>query len=157
MRPRLAGYTLTEMLVVIAIIGLISAVVIPQTIGQLGRAQSRAAKLQAQNVAAAWSCSPATTAASPRRGGAAGAGHPPGGMETWTGPYIRSADQLKDPWGQPYVYRSEGAASPSAPWARTARKGARRGSGRLRPLLRPCRDLPMRLVPLAAAASPPWR
>ena len=47
------GYTLTEMLVVVAIIGLISAVVIPQTIGQLGKAQNRTAK-QVRLRVAAW-------------------------------------------------------------------------------------------------------
>ena len=52
-KSRWRGYTLTEMLVVIAIIGVIAAVVIPQTIGQLGKAQSRAAKLQVQSLAAA--------------------------------------------------------------------------------------------------------
>ena len=41
-----AGYTLTEMLVVIAVIGLIAAVVTPGVAGQLGRAKVKAATLQ---------------------------------------------------------------------------------------------------------------
>lgn len=107
---RLRGYTLTEMLVVIAIIGLISAVVIPQTIGQLGKAQSRAAKLQAQSLSAAVEVFSGDN------------GHPPtteeglqalmvrpASAENWNGPYIHSKDQLKDPWGHPYRYAANGS------------------------------------------------
>jgi general secretion pathway protein G len=102
---RLRGYTLTEMLVVIAIIGLIAAVVIPETIGQLGKAQSRAAKLQLQSVAAALELFQGDNGRYPT----AQEGLPalltrPQGLENWNGPYLHSKDQLSDPWGHPYRY-----------------------------------------------------
>ena len=40
------GHTLTEMLVVIAIIALIAAVLTPQLLGQLSRARAKTAQLQ---------------------------------------------------------------------------------------------------------------
>src|SRR5271170_1887609 len=108
-KSRLAGYTLTEMLVVIAIIGLIAAVVIPQTIGQLGKAQSRAAKLQVQSLAAALELFQGDNGRFPtaQEGLPALLARPPG-LDNWNGPYIHSKDQLKDPWGHPYRYAVNG-------------------------------------------------
>ena len=107
---RFPGYTLTEMLVVIAIIGLISAVVIPQTIGQLGKAQSRTAKLQAESLAAAVELFSGDNKRLPTKDeGLAALVTRPEGLDTWTGPYIRTKDQLRDPWGRPYVYNPTGS------------------------------------------------
>ncbi len=107
----LGGYTLTEMLVVIAIIGLIAAVVIPQTIGQLGKAQSRAAKLQVQSIAAALELFQGDNGRypSPQEGLQALLVRP-AGLDNWNGPYLHSKDQLKDPWGHPYRYAVNGEA-----------------------------------------------
>jgi general secretion pathway protein G len=108
-KSRLAGYTLTEMLVVIAIIGLIAAVVIPQTIGQLGKAQSRAAKLQVQSIAAALELFQGDNGRypSPQEGLGALLTRPPE-LDNWNGPYLHSNAQLKDPWGHPYRYAVDG-------------------------------------------------
>ena len=32
----------------------------------------------------------------------------PAGAERWNGPYVRKAEQLIDPWGNPYIYRFPG-------------------------------------------------
>jgi general secretion pathway protein G len=104
-----AGYTLTEMLVVIAIIGLIAAVVIPQTIGQLGKAQSRAAKLQVQSIAAALELFQGDNGRYPTaQEGLQALVSRPASLENWNGPYLHSKDQLKDPWGHPYRYAVAG-------------------------------------------------
>ena len=97
------------MLVVIAIIGLIAAVVIPQTIGQLGKAQSRAAKLQVQSIAAALELFQSDNGRypTPQEGLQALVTHPEG-LGNWNGPYLHSKDQLKDPWGHPYRYAVNG-------------------------------------------------
>lgn len=103
------GYTLTEMLVVIAIIGLIAAVVIPQTIGQLGKAQSRAAKLQVQSIASALELFQGDNGRYPTAQEGLGAlVSQPSSLENWNGPYLHSKDQLKDPWGRPYRYAVNG-------------------------------------------------
>ena len=108
-KSRQAGYTLTEMLVVIAIIGLIAAVVIPQTIGQLGKAQSRAAKLQVQSIAAALELFQGDNGRYPTpQEGLPALLVRPGGLDNWNGPYLHSKDQLKDPWGRAYRYAVAG-------------------------------------------------
>ena len=110
-KSRLRGYTLTEMLVVIAIIGLIAAVVIPQTIGQLGKAQSRAAKLQVQSIAAALELFQGDNGRYPTpQEGLQALVARPATLENWNGPYLHSKDQLKDPWGNPYRYTVDGAS-----------------------------------------------
>ena len=104
-RSRLRGYTLTEMLVVIAIIGVIAAVVIPQTIGQLGKAQSRAAKLQVQSLAAALELFQGDNGRYPsQQEGLQALLVRPAGLDNWNGPYLHAKDQLSDPWGHPYRY-----------------------------------------------------
>ncbi len=106
-----SGYTLTEMLVVIAIIGLISAVVIPQTIGQLGKAQSRAARLQAQHLAAAVELFSGDNGRLPTEAeGLKVLLERPADVSNWNGPYVHSKDQLHDPWGRAYVYRLAGSS-----------------------------------------------
>ena len=108
-RRRADGYTLTEMLVVIAIIGLISAVVIPQTIGQLGKAQSKAAKLEMQTLSAAVEVFSADNGRLPtQEEGLQVLLKAPGDADGWDGPYVRTTDQLIDPWGQPYAYEIGG-------------------------------------------------
>jgi general secretion pathway protein G len=99
------------MLVVIAIIGLIAAVVIPQTIGQLGKAQSRAAKLQVQSLAAALELFQGDNGRYPTpQEGLQALLTRPEGLDNWNGPYLHSKDQLKDPWGHPYRYAVNGQA-----------------------------------------------
>lgn len=106
----MAGYTLTEMLVVVAIIGLISAVVIPTTIGQLAKAQSRTAKMGAQTVAAAVEMFSGDNGRFPTaEEGLQALVTPPAGSPNWAGPYIRTAEQLKDPWGRPFIYTVNGS------------------------------------------------
>jgi general secretion pathway protein G len=106
---RLRGYTLTEMLVVIAIIGLIAAVVIPQTIGQLGKAQSRAAKLQVQSLTAALELFQGDNGRFPTaQEGLTALLVRPAGLDNWNGPYLHSKDQLNDPWGHAYRYTVSG-------------------------------------------------
>lgn len=109
-RQAMPGYTLTEMLVVVAIIGLISAVVIPQTIGQLGKAQNRTAKLQAQSIAAAVEVFQGDNGRLPtEEEGLQALVTRPAGLDSWTGPYIRTPAQLKDSWGRPFIYKPDGS------------------------------------------------
>ena len=48
-----AGYTLTELLVVIVVLALIAAAVTPQILGRFNTAKTRTAQLQANTLAAA--------------------------------------------------------------------------------------------------------
>ncbi len=105
-RPsRRDGYTLTEMLVVLVIIGLISAIVVPQTLGQMDRAKVRAARLKMESVAAALEMYSADLSRYPTpEEGLAALSDPPEGVADWAGPYLSDKSLLKDPWGAPIVY-----------------------------------------------------
>jgi general secretion pathway protein G len=99
------GYTLTEMLVVLVIIGLISAIVVPQTLGQMDRAKARSARLKLESVASALEMYSADLASYPsQEQGLAALSEPPVGVPNWTGPYLSDRALLKDPWGQPILY-----------------------------------------------------
>lgn len=108
---RRAGYTLTEMLVVLVIIGLISAIVVPQTLGQMDRAKVRAARLKMESVAAALEMYSADLARYPTADeGLPALSEPPAAAPDWAGPYLSDRALLKDPWGNEIAY-----APPAAP------------------------------------------
>jgi len=99
------GYTLTEMLVVIGIIGLIAAVLTPTLFGQLGRARHKAAGLQLERVGAQVEMFMADTGRYPTgEEGLSALVTEPKGVDGWTGPYLRDDRDLTDPWGRPLRY-----------------------------------------------------
>ena len=105
MRDAEAGYTLTEMLVVIGIIGLIAAVLTPNLINQFARAKAKTAQLQLDTLAANVESFRADVERYPNeKEGLQALIAPPGGAEGWTGPYLRDAKMLNDPWGHPIIY-----------------------------------------------------
>ena len=103
-----AGFSLVELLVVLAIIGMIATMVTPQVIGYLGRAKGETARIQVKNIAQAVELYYLDNGAYPTvQQGLKGLVQPTG--PGWRGPYIRDSRGLTDPWGQPYLYRSPGA------------------------------------------------
>lgn len=100
------GYTLTEMLVVLVIIGLISAIIVPQTLGQMDRAKARSARLKLESVAAALEMYGADIARYPTQDeGLEALLEPlPDGPE-WAGPYLSEGSLLVDPWGNAILYQ----------------------------------------------------
>ena len=99
-RTSRSGYTLTEMLVVLVIIGLISAIVVPQTLGQMDRAKARAARMKLDSIAAALEMYAADMARYPTEAeGLAALIEPPAEAPDWLGPYLSDEGLLTDPWG----------------------------------------------------------
>jgi general secretion pathway protein G len=99
------GYTLTEMLVVIGIICLIAAVLTPSLMGQLGRVRVKTAQLQVQTVAAAIEAFHSDVGRYPtQQEGLNALVQEPSSVDGWTGPYVRDAKSLLDPWNRPLVY-----------------------------------------------------
>jgi general secretion pathway protein G len=99
------GYTLTEMLVVIAIICLIAAAITPGVIYQLNRARIKTGQLQVQTVAAAVESFRSDVGRFPTQeeGLNALVGEPQS-ADGWIGPYVKGKTALLDPWNRPLVY-----------------------------------------------------
>ncbi|MGY2048201.1 type II secretion system major pseudopilin GspG [Methylobacterium sp. JK268] len=121
-----AGFSLVELLVVLAIIGMIATMVTPQVLGYLGRAKGETARIQVRNLAQAVELYYLDLGAYPssQEGLSALVTPPAGAQAAWRGPYLRDAKGLVDPWGHPYLYRAPGSggapfeisyASPDAP------------------------------------------
>lgn len=103
-----AGFTLLELLVVMAIIGLLAAYVGPRYFSQIGKSEIKVAR--AQMVAFEQALDqyrldigryPTTTQ------GLSALERKPDNENRWNGPYLKKKLPL-DPWGNPYIYRFPG-------------------------------------------------
>jgi general secretion pathway protein G len=131
------GYTLTEILVVMAIIGLIAAVLTPGLIGQLGRARVKTAQLQLETVVAGVEAFRSDVGRYPTDAEALTALiSEPGSADGWTGPYVKSEKVLQDPWGKPITYKIDTTGQRFSITS-TGADGATGGSGANRDLSAP--------------------
>ena len=102
------GFTLLELLVVVAILGLLAGFVAPRYFGQIGKSEVATARAQLDALEKALDQYRLDT------------GHYPGvdlGLKAlverpqsepkWNGPYLRKA-LPNDPWGKPFIYRIPG-------------------------------------------------
>ena len=104
-----AGFTLLELLVVLAILGLLAAIVAPQVLKYLGASRSQAAKVQVENIAAALDHFDLDVGRYPsEQEGLDALVHPPAGAANWNGPYLQRESALTDPWQRKYLYKSPG-------------------------------------------------
>ncbi len=107
--PVMGGFTLLELLVVIIIIGMLSAYVGPKYFAQLGKSEVTIAKAQIE----AFEKSLDTFRIDIGRYPSTDEGlnalivAPPTVAAKWNGPYMKKAIPL-DPWGHAYQYRSPG-------------------------------------------------
>ncbi|MEM6649331.1 MAG: type II secretion system major pseudopilin GspG [Pseudomonadota bacterium] len=102
------GLTLVELLVVLTIIALLSTLVAPRVIGYLGKAKSDVAKSQLANIASALELYALDQGRYPDgEQGLNALVEAPEEAIAWTGPYLRDAAVLTDPWGAPYTYNVE--------------------------------------------------
>ncbi|MFM7083660.1 MAG: type II secretion system major pseudopilin GspG [Hyphomicrobium sp.] len=104
-----AGFTLIEILVVLAIIGLIVSVVGPRVIGYLSDSKVKAARIQVDSLSAALDLFYLDAGRYPSNTeNLAGLVQRPVGLNSWNGPYLKGVVVPKDPWGNAYVYRFPG-------------------------------------------------
>jgi general secretion pathway protein G len=105
---RASGFTLLELLVVVAIIGLLVGYVAPRYFGQIGKSEVNAAKAQIDALEKALDQYRLDTGRYPSTDpGLNALVQRPQNEPKWNGPYLRKAVPL-DPWGKPYLYRSPG-------------------------------------------------
>jgi len=105
-RRRAAGFTLVELLVVLAILGLLVGIAVPQLFKYYSRAKEDAARIQIETIASGLDLFLLDVGRYPteQEGLPALVAAPPG-LGRWAGPYVSQPSILTDPWGRPYVYR----------------------------------------------------
>ncbi|MGH1508641.1 type II secretion system major pseudopilin GspG [Ralstonia solanacearum] len=102
------GFTLLELLVVVAIIGLLAAYVGPRYFAQLGKSEVGVAKAQIQALEKAVDQYRLDTGHFPTtEQGLKALFTAPAGEARWGGPYLKK-DVPLDPWGHAYEYRQPG-------------------------------------------------
>ena len=105
---RTSGFTLLELLVVIVIIGLLSAYVGPRYFAQLGKSEQKTAKAQIEAFGKALDAYRLDVGHYPTSEQGLNALMTKTGNDNgWHGPYLQK--QIPpDPWGRSYIYRSPG-------------------------------------------------
>lgn len=102
------GFTLLELLVVVAIIGLLAAYVGPKYFSQLGRSERTVARSQMQSLSRALAAYRVDAGQFPSTAeGLEALVKRPASAARWSGPYLERQVPL-DPWGHAYLYRSPG-------------------------------------------------
>ncbi len=105
-----AGYTLLELLVVMGILAVLTAVATPQLMGYFGKAKTQSAQIQIENIGTALEMYYMENGSYP----SASAGlralvEATPEAPRWNGPYLKKAKNLLDPWGHPYQYNYPGS------------------------------------------------
>jgi general secretion pathway protein G len=124
-----AGFTLLELLVVVLIIGLLTGIVGPRLMGQIGRSEVTAARAQIDAIDKAVQAYRLDMGQFPSSElGLRALVVAPGADARWRGPYLKGALPA-DPWGQAYQYRLPGSSGRDYDIVSLGRDKAAGGSG----------------------------
>ncbi|RZI81550.1 MAG: type II secretion system protein GspG [Rubrivivax sp.] len=123
------GFTLLELLVVILIIGLLTGIVAPRLMGQIGRSERTVARGQIDAFDKAIEAFRLDMGRYPTNSeGLQALMQAPAGDARWRGPYLKGGVPI-DPWGSPYQYRSPGGSGRDFDLTSYGRDRAAGGSG----------------------------
>jgi general secretion pathway protein G len=106
-RPNEGGFTLLELLVVLAILGLLIGLVAPAVLRQLGSAKEKIAFQSIERLGGVLDLYKLDVGVYPttEEGLKALVSRPPGAPR-WNGPYLKGDKVPEDPWGRAYIYRN---------------------------------------------------
>ena len=123
------GFTLLELLVVILIIGLLTGIVAPRFLSQIGRSEVTTARGQLDSFDKALQAYRIDTGRFPSTAqGLKALVVQPADEPRWRGPYLRDDIPL-DPWGSAYQYRCPGTAAKDYDLLSHGRDAAPGGAG----------------------------
>ena len=101
------GFTLLELLVVLAILGLLIGLVAPAALRQLGSAKEKIAHQSIERLAGVLDIYKLDIGSYPTtEQGLQSLITQPSGVARWSGPYVKGEKVPQDPWGHPFLYRS---------------------------------------------------
>lgn len=105
------GFTLVELLVVLAILTLLAGLVGPRILGQLDSAKPKTAAVQIADLEKGVELFKLDVGRFPTTNeGLEALVKRPGNATAWNGPYLKGSTVPLDPWGNPYRYASPGPA-----------------------------------------------
>lgn len=107
---RPSGFTLIELIVVIALVAVLAAVIAPNLLGKATEANRKSATIQLEKIANSVELYRLETGRYPEE--LTDLVRRPDGVERWNGPYVRKLSQLQDPWGNDLVIRRPGEHGP---------------------------------------------
>lgn len=104
---REGGFTLLELLVVIVILGLLIGLVAPAVLRQLGHAKDSIAKQSIEQIGSVLDLYKLDAGSYPStQDGLQALITKPDDDDAWAGPYLKSGQLPRDPWGHLYLYQS---------------------------------------------------
>ena len=126
---RPSGFTLLELLVVVAIIALLAAYVGPKFFAQVGKSEQSVARSQIEAFGRALGAYRLDVGSlPPNEDGLDALVKRPAAAAKWNGPYLEKAVPL-DPWGRPYQYQAPGASGADYDIVSLGKDGQAGGSG----------------------------
>ena len=105
-RAKVAGFTLVELLVVLAILTLLVGLVGPRMLNQLGGAKSKKAGVQISDLEKSLELFKLSVGRFPTdEEGLEALVKKPASANGWDGPYLKGGTVPLDPWNNPYKYK----------------------------------------------------
>lgn len=111
-RSERRGFTLVELLLVIAILGILAAAVVVNFAGQTVKAQIRRTAVDIAAIEQALEMFELEVGRFPSQSEGLAALIDDPGVPGWGGPYLKQKTNPKDPWGNEYQYDPEGTRGP---------------------------------------------